>query len=66
MEDTVRAHYHCYNCDEDYCEFNTYEGELADCPNCKTPNYPGYEVISIRFLKKMQRKRFQRVFHEIF
>lgn len=47
MEDNVRATYICYNCDHQYVKFNMYEGEPAECPECKTLNYPGYEVSKI-------------------
>lgn len=40
----VRATYICYNCDHEYVKFNTKEGVIAKCPQCKTPNGPGYEV----------------------
>lgn len=75
MEDNVRAHYICYNCDEEYCVFNMQEGQPANCPKCKTTNYPGYEVIPNRFFEENASKigtsnesktRFRRVFHEIF
>lgn len=42
----VRATYICWNCDQEYTKFNTKEGVIAKCPQCKTPNGPGYEVIT--------------------
>lgn len=49
MEDNVRAHYICWRCDHQYVEFNIQEGEPAKCPQCKTLNYPGYEVRNFSF-----------------
>lgn len=53
MEDNVRATYICWKCDEEYVEFNFREGEAKKCPQCKTLNYPGFEV-SIDIFKTIQ------------
>lgn len=53
MEDNVRATYICYNCGEEYCQFNMEEGKPAKCPDCKTVNYPGYEVIPINLFQRL-------------
>lgn len=58
MEDNVRATYICYKCDNEYVQFNMKEGEPAKCPQCKTTNYPGYEVIPIRLFHKIFEEKF--------
>lgn len=57
MEDNVRATYICWKCNNEYVEFNIKEGEPAKCPQCKTINYPGYEVIMITFSRKKFKKK---------